>query len=167
MIPVALDPLAADFAAFMAQTARPLAAAMAGLAAAQKGGPGSGNWGHRGRLGKVGGSARGRSGKTAGMIERPQGFRSADRTSAEANFYPHPTVYLDADATIEDPRAEVVGDWAWNLVQRAKQLFPFCKFDVSTGIHGDDYRVYAIIKIRSPNGQHEDALEWLLEHATK
>ncbi len=56
---MATDFLATDLAAFMAQTARPLAAAMAGLDAANKGGPGSGFFGHSGRPGQVGGSARG------------------------------------------------------------------------------------------------------------
>ncbi len=59
------DPLAADFAAFMAQTAAPMQGALDGLARASKGGPGSGNWGHAGRPGEVGGSAAGSGGKPA------------------------------------------------------------------------------------------------------
>lgn len=63
------DSLAADFAAFMAQTSGPMQGALDGLARASKGGRGSGNWGHAGRPGQIGGSAAGGGGKPAGTSD--------------------------------------------------------------------------------------------------
>jgi hypothetical protein len=97
------------------------------------------------------------------MIARPHGFSYQTETMTEINLYPTPAIYLDSRATVEDPRCEKVGAWAWGLCNEAKALFALCRFDVSTGIHDSDYRCYATIIISSPNGQHGAAARWLIK----
>ncbi len=84
------DPLAADFAAFMAQTAGLMATALDDLAEASKG-VGSGNWGHAGRPGRVGGSARGGGGKPTGDDAPKHDGRTIDDKLQPYNLVPATT----------------------------------------------------------------------------
>ena len=94
-------------------------------------------------------------------MNRPNGFSVEEIGRITINIYPKPTVYVGDDQDFQNPRCEVVEDWAIVLTERAKKRFPLCKFSVGIGIHDADHRVYAEIIITSPGGSHAEAAEWL------
>lgn len=96
------------------------------------------------------------------MIARASGMRHSNRTVASICLYHKPMLYLEAEA--EDisvsNNAEIINDWAWDIIQRAKPQFPLVKFSYIVGCH-DDNRLYIEVKAVSETGQNEEAMEWL------
>jgi len=95
------------------------------------------------------------------MISRPHGFKHETFGTTSLNLYPPITVYVDDEDDFDNPKVDEVWDWAKRLTDWCKEQYPLCRFDIITGIHDADYRVYAEIRITSPNGSHADASDWL------
>ena len=95
------------------------------------------------------------------MINRPQGFRHEDWRMTEINLYPTTTIYVDGEDDYDNPKCESFFEWADKLCDWAKEQYPLCKFSVAELIHDADFRIYAEIRIQSPNGSHSGAADWL------
>ena len=95
------------------------------------------------------------------MITREHGMRHETYRTTAINIYPTPTVYVERDTDFDNPKVDEVWDWAKRWTERCKEQFPLCKFDIITDIHDADYRVYAEVRITSPNGSHSEASDWL------
>jgi len=92
-----------------------------------KGGPGSGNFGHAGIPGQVGGSAPGGSWSQAAFLDNPKSFVDIPATDEEVKEVARVAWKQDADAT--EKQVSYARDLLSRVQDKAKQIEPKDQFD--------------------------------------